>query len=119
MKHRTHLLSMAGLAVMSLLLNACASDDYHEWAETPPLGWNSWDIFGTAVTEQQVKEQADAMEKYLLPAGYDILTVDIQWYEPNSKGHVYQRGAKLTMDEYGRLTPGLKKFPSAADGKGF
>ncbi|MGY0034704.1 NPCBM/NEW2 domain-containing protein [Pedobacter sp. NJ-S-72] len=23
------------------------------------------------------------------------------------------------MDEYGRLTPGLKKFPSAADGKGF
>lgn len=92
---------------------------YHQWASTPPLGWNSWDCFGTTVTEQQVKEQADAMAKYLLPSGYNYLTVDIEWYEPESKGHSYDPKAILTMDEYGRLTPGLKKFPSAADGKGF
>ena len=78
---------------------------YRKWAETPPMGWNSWDIFGTTVTEKQAKEQAEAMAKYLRPAGYDILTVDIQWYEPNAKGHVYQPGAKLEMDEYGRLQP--------------
>ncbi|HPS25556.1 MAG TPA: alpha-galactosidase, partial [Bacteroidales bacterium] len=42
-----------------------------------------------------------------------------QWYEPESKRHYYQPGAPLTMDEYGRLTPGIKKFPSAAGGKGF
>ena len=93
--------------------------NYHTWATTPPLGWNSWDCFGTTVTEQQVKEQADAMAKYLLPSGYKYLTVDIQWYEPEAKGHAYDPKAVLTMDEYGRLTPGLKKFPSAADGKGF
>jgi len=93
--------------------------NYHNWAPTPPLGWNSWDCFGTTVTEQQIKEQADAMAKYLLPSGYKYLTVDIQWYEPESKGHAYDPKATLTMDEYGRLTPGLKKFPSAADGKGF
>jgi len=93
--------------------------DYHAWATTPPLGWNSWDCFGTTVTEQQIKEQADAMAKYLLPSGYKYLTVDIQWYEPEAKGHAYDPKAVLTMDEYGRLTPGLKKFPSAADGKGF
>jgi alpha-galactosidase len=92
---------------------------YHKWAVTPPLGWNSWDIFGTTVTEQQIKEQADAMAKYLLPSGYKYLTVDIQWYEPESKSHSYNPNSILTMDEYGRLTPGLKKFPSAADGKGF
>jgi len=92
---------------------------YHKWASTPPLGWNSWDCFGTTVTEQQIKEQADAMAKYLLPSGYNYLTVDIQWYEPESKGHAYDPKAPLTMDKYGRLTPGLKKFPSAADGKGF
>ena len=62
---------------------------YHQWAATPPLGWNSWDCFGTTVTEQQIKEQADAMAKYLLPSGYKYLTVDIQWYEPESKGHAY------------------------------
>jgi len=93
--------------------------NYHTWATTPPLGWNSWDCFGTTVTEQQVKEQADAMAKFLLPSGYKYLTVDIQWYEPEAKGHAYDPNAVLTMDEYGRLTPGLKKFPSAADGKGF
>lgn len=93
--------------------------NYHSWAPTPPLGWNSWDCFGTSVTEQQIKDQADAQAKHLLSSGYNYLTVDIQWYEPESRGHSYKPGALLTMDEYGRLTPGLKKFPSAADGSGF
>ena len=95
---------------------------------TPPHGWNSLpppplggtaDIFGTTVNEQQIKEQADAMAEHLLPSGYQYLTVDIQWYEPESKRHFYNPVAELTMDAYGRLTPGLKKFPSAAGGKGF
>ncbi len=92
---------------------------YWDYAKTPPMGWNSWDCFGTTVTEQQTKEQADAMAKTLLPAGWQYLTVDIQWYEPNSQGHSYKNGARLEMDEYSRLIPGLKKFPSSADGKGF
>ena len=92
---------------------------FHKYAKTPPLGWNSWDIFGTTVTEQQVKEQADAMAKHLLPSGYKYLTVDIQWYEPEATRHDYNPNALLTMDDYGRLTPGLKKFPSAAGDKGF
>ncbi|MDQ0965226.1 alpha-galactosidase [Flavobacterium sp. W4I14] len=108
------------LALVFSAINAQTTPKkYHQWASTPPLGWNSWDCFGTTVTEQQVKEQADAMAKYLLPSGYNYLTVDIQWYEPESKGHAYDPKALLTMDKYGRLTPGLKKFPSAADGKGF
>jgi len=59
------------------------------------------------------------MARELLPHGYDILTVDIQWYEPESRGHSYNPRATLTMDEHGRLTPGLKKFPSAVNGQGF
>ena len=100
-------------------LQAQENSRFRNFAPTPPLGWNSWDIFGTTVTEQQIKEQADAMAEHLLPSGYKYLTVDIQWYEPESKGHYYKPGAALTMDEYGRLTPGLKKFPSASNGKGF
>ncbi len=103
----------------TLTVNILEAPAYWNFASTPPLGWNSWDIFGTTVTEQQIKEQADAMAEHLLPAGYVYLTVDIQWYEPESKRHYYQPGAPLTMDEYGRLTPGIKKFPSAAGGKGF
>jgi len=111
--------SMMGMGTACHAFSGTSSADFHQWAATPPMGWNSWDIFGTTVTEAQTKEQADAMAKYLKPAGYDILTVDIQWYEPNARGHVYQPGAKLEMDEYGRLTPALTKFPAATDGKGF
>ncbi len=89
------------------------------FAPAPPLGWNSWDIFGTTVTEAQIRQQADAMAEHLLPAGYDILTIDIQWYEPAAKGHAYRPGAELTMDGHGRLMPAVNRFPSAADGAGF
>ncbi len=101
------------------VVSAQNESSYWQYSTKPVLGWNSWDIFGTTVTEQQIKEQADAMAEYLLPSGYQYLTVDIQWYEPESKTHAYNSKAILSMDEYGRLTPGLKKFPSAADGKGF
>jgi len=101
------------------LVGAQQDPPHWKYAQTPPMGWNSWDIFGTTVTEEQVREQADAMARLLLPAGYDILTVDIQWYEPNSVSHMYKPGAELEMDRYSRLLPGLKKFPSAANGMGF
>lgn len=88
-------------------------------APTPLLGWNSWDCFGTALTEDQARAQADAMAKFLRPSGWEYFTVDIQWYEPNAQGHVYKSGAPLEMDKHGRLMPALKKFPSAENGKGF
>jgi len=88
-------------------------------APTPPMGWNSWDCFGTTLTEAQAKAEADAMAEHLKPFGWKYLTVDIQWYEPNSQGHGYKKGARLEMDEYSRLIPGLKKFPSSSDGRGF
>ncbi|ADQ79767.1 Glycosyl hydrolase family 98 putative carbohydrate binding module [Paludibacter propionicigenes WB4] len=120
MKLKKSLVPLVLCYAMSILsVTAQTQKKYHTWAPTPPLGWNSWDCFGTTVTEQQIKEQADAMAKYLLPSGYKYLTVDIQWYEPEAKGHAYDPKATLTMDEYGRLTPGLKKFPSAANGVGF
>jgi hypothetical protein len=117
MKH----LSILLIVVMAIIGFSCArnTSDFRDFAPKPPLGWNSWDIFGTTVTEQQIKEQADAMAEHLLPSGYEYLTVDIQWYEPGAEGHFYNPNADLTMDEYGRLMPALNRFPSAADGKGF
>ena len=89
------------------------------WAATPPMGWNSWDAFGTTLTEAQAREQADFMAAHLLPHGWRILTVDIQWYEPGASGHSYRADAPLTMDEWGRLLPAPNRFPSAAGGAGF
>ena len=98
---------------------AGAAADHHAWSPSPPLGWNSWDAFGTTLNETQAKAQADAMAARLLPHGWNILTVDIQWYEPSARGHDYRKDAKLAMDAHGRLLPAVEKFPSAADGAGF
>jgi hypothetical protein len=88
-------------------------------APTPPMGWNSWDSYGTAVREQDVKANADYMSKYLAQYGWQYVVVDIQWYEPQTKGYDYVPGAKVEMDEYGRLLPAVDRFPSAAKGMGF
>jgi hypothetical protein len=59
------------------------------------------------------------MAEKLRPSGWHYFTVDIQWYEPRSQGHVYKEGAPLAMDEFSRLVPATTKFPSAVDGAGF
>ena len=32
---------------------------------TPPMGWNSWDCYGAAVTEETVRRNADYMAAHL------------------------------------------------------
>lgn len=119
MRRYIRLLSIVTISLAMPALAQKAPEDFHQWASTPPMGWNSWDNFGTTLTEAQARAQADAMAEYLLPAGYKFFTVDIQWYEPNAKGHDYKPGATLQMDACGRLTPAVNKFPSAAGGAGF
>jgi alpha-galactosidase len=88
-------------------------------AATPPMGWNSWDAYGTTVTEQEVKANADAMASGLRQYGWEYIVIDIQWYEPNAQAHGYRPNAQLAMDSSGRLVPAVNRFPSSANGQGF
>ena len=88
-------------------------------AKVPPMGWNSWDCYGAAVTEDIVKRNADYMARNLKKYGWEYVVVDIQWYQPTASTHEYVPFAPLDMDEYGRLQPAVNRFPSAADSKGF
>ncbi len=88
-------------------------------APTPPMGWNSWNSFATTITEAQAIETARIMARALLPSGYDIFTVDIQWYEPDAKSYTYNAAPKPSLDAYGRLIPAPNRFPSSARGDGF
>lgn len=108
----------AGLLV-GLVRVPAADSRYRAWADKPPMGWNSWDCFATTITEAQTRAEAAVMKEKLLPHGWNLITVDIQWYEPNATGFAYHRDAKLDMDEWGRLVPATNKFPSAVDGQGF
>jgi hypothetical protein len=88
-------------------------------AGAPPMGWNSWNSFATTITEAQALENAAIMAQKLLPSGYNVFTVDIQWYEPAANGYAYSANPVPTMDGYGRLLPAPNRFPSAAGGQGF
>ena len=88
-------------------------------ASTPPMGWNSWDCYGTTVTEDEVLANARIMAERLLPHGWDTLVVDIAWYDPTARSHGYNAGAPLELDAHGRQMPAPHRFPSAADGAGF
>jgi len=88
-------------------------------APAPPMGWNSWDAYGTTVREDEVEANADAMARDLARFGYRYVVVDIQWYQPTARGHDYVPGAALAMDAGGRLVPAENRFPSAAHGAGF
>ncbi|MFD1469085.1 NPCBM/NEW2 domain-containing protein [Hymenobacter caeli] len=94
--------------------------DFHQWAPTPPMGWNSWDCYGPTVTEAETKANADYMAKNLKSSGWEYVVVDIRWYVGNDTAHGYnEKDPDWNIDAYGRFVPAPNRFPSAAGGKGF
>ncbi len=85
--------AMAGLAVQ-----AFAHPD--SLVLTPPLGWNSWNVFHENINEKQIQEIADAMvESGLKDAGYIYLNLDDNWMDTK-------------RDAQGNLQNNPKTFPS-------
>jgi hypothetical protein len=113
---------------LGLLVAECAigqdssltANSFLTWVQTPPMGWNSWDCYGPTVTEAEVKANADYMAEHLKSHGWEYVVVDIRWYVENDKpGGYNQTDPRFTMDEFGRYTPAVNRFPSAEGGKGF
>ena len=118
--HTTMRLQRRSFLVLTLLAAAAIlAWPQTKLAPTPPMGWNSWDSFGTGVTEAEVKANADYMAKNLAKYGWQYIVVDIQWSEPNPQTHGYRPNTELVMDAYSRLVPAPNRFPSATNGKGF
>lgn len=120
-KRSLPMVEMTFLFFIILITTASAqTKDFHNWAPTPPMGWNSWDCFGPTVVENEVKANADYMAKELKPVGWEYIIVDIRWYVGNDKAHGYnETDPDYVLDEYGRFQPAINRFPSAAGGKGF
>lgn len=55
-------------------------------ALTPPMGWNSWNHFGCNVSEQLIRETADAMvSSGMRDAGYQYVVIDDCWQVARDK----------------------------------
>jgi len=46
------------------------SPNFLAWAETPPMGWNSWDVYEPSITEAEARANAEVMARELLPHGW-------------------------------------------------
>lgn len=68
-------------------------------AQTPPMGWNSWNKFACNIDEKTVRAQADAMvASGMRAAGYQYIVIDDCW----------QNG----RDKDGNILADTKRFPS-------
>jgi alpha-galactosidase len=112
------ILIAAGIFLFSTASRA-ADPHYWSWAPTPPMGWNSWDCYGAGVWQTDVLANADYMEKNLKAHGWNIITIDIQWYEPLAHTTEYRKGAILETDANGRLLPAANRFPMTAESRSF
>src|SRR6266403_5940667 len=68
-------------------------------AETPPMGWNSWNKFGCNVSDKLIREMADAMvSSGLQAAGYQYVNIDDCW--------------QVSRDAQGAIVADPTRFPS-------
>ena len=68
-------------------------------ALTPPMGWNSWNTFRMDISEDLIKEVADAFIVHgLKEAGYEFIVIDDGWQK--------------TRDNSGNILADDSKFPS-------
>jgi len=94
-----------------LPLPALKKIPYNGLAKTPPMGWNSWNLFKSRVNDEIVRGIADAMvTSGMRDAGYVYVNIDDTW-----EGE--------TRDEHGNITtnskfPDMKKLADYVHSKG-
>lgn len=87
------------LLMLPLVLPSFAQK-FDDLAQTPQMGWNSWNTFATNINEKMVMEMADAMVNLgLKDAGYEYILLDDGWMD-------------TVRDARGDLVPHPKKFPN-------
>ncbi len=68
----------------------------HMLALTPPLGWNSWNVWGPRVDDGKVRAAAAALEKSGLAAqGYTYVNIDDAWEGPRDSSGTITTNAKF------------------------
>lgn len=67
------------LAVLMGISQASAQK-FEGLAQTPPMGWNSWNTFACNIDEDLIKSMADALaESGMQDAGYEYIVLDDCW----------------------------------------
>ncbi|HRZ96578.1 MAG TPA: glycoside hydrolase family 27 protein [Paludibacter sp.] len=80
-------------------ISSANAQKFEGLAKTPPMGWNSWNKFACNVSEQLIKETADAMvSSGMKDAGYEYVVIDDCW--------------QVKRDSLGFIVADPDRFPS-------
>jgi alpha-galactosidase len=86
-------------AVVAVLMAPSLSAQDKGLASTPPMGWNSWNKFGCNVSEEMIRQMADAMvSSGMKDAGYQYVVIDDCW--------------QVERDASGNIVADAKRFPA-------
>jgi alpha-galactosidase len=88
-------------------------------AATPPMGWNSWDSYGTTITESDFRANAKWFAEHLKAFGWKYVVVDMEWFVTNPTPEGNSKNSQFSLDGYGRYVPAQNRFASAANDAGF
>ena len=86
-------------------------------AQTPPMGWNSFDSYGVYLHEEAAMANVEAFAEKLKPFGYKYFVIDAGWFGEFKlqDGTIYpaeKHAEKLNFNEYGLLQPSKTYFPN-------
>lgn len=115
----TNAFGVAGIVLLVALLPfVAAGRGFDSFAPTPPMGWNSWDVYGSSVVESEVRANAQYMADNLKEFGWEYVVVDIRWYVTNPSNHNYTPfdSTQFNYNSDGIMTPAVNRFASATDG---
>jgi alpha-galactosidase len=78
------------LGVLALCSTLALAQKFDELGKTPQMGWNSWNKFACNVSEQMIRETADAMvSSGMKEAGYQYINIDDCWHgERDARGFI-------------------------------
>jgi alpha-galactosidase len=107
------------IAALGLLLTVSVGAQDKTLAPTPPMGWNSWDAYGTTINEAQFRANTEVLAAQLKEFGWQYVVIDEGWYLHNPENISMPQALHYTINLRGQYEPAPNRFPSSASGGGF
>ena len=99
MKNVLSVILISVLVLLGCSASFAATNGWDNLAQTPPMGWNSWNTFRLEINEGVVRGMADYfVERGFKDAGYEYIVIDDGW--------------QVDRDAQGNIVVNKDKFPS-------
>lgn len=87
------------ILIVTLEVSTLKAQKFTNLSQTPPMGWNSWNRFNCDISEETIRQAADAMvSSGMKDAGYTYIVIDDCW--------------QVGRDSLGFVVTDPKKFPT-------